>query len=620
MNTLTFDKNGFYLDGKPFRMVAGDIHYFRIHEKDWEKRLDLAIDFGLNTIQTYVPWNAHEPKKGEFNFNGMLDLGAFLKLCAQKGLKVLLRPSPYICSEWDLGGLPSRLLKDREIVLRSSDPKYLAEVSDYYDRLVPEFLPYLATNGGSVIAVAIENEYGSYGNDHNYISAIANMLSDRGVNVPFYTTDGDIQYMLTFGSHENNFYGVNYRANRGTSDNAAKVARAFKDDHPYFIGEFWAGRAMHWGCPFYHRPPAETSDGFKEALELGGNVCFYMFSGGTNFGFMGGADIGRSFSPKPDVPSRYIPHTTSYDDDALISEDGTPTEKYFLCRDVLDEYLGKPKRPHIKPERKTQALTVPLTESAELFENLDALTERRETAYLTKPMEYYDQSYGLILYSTELDAFKNRAFTLWPYNYRDRANFFVDGEWFATYMRERGVRANEGISVSGSDSAAKATLAGNGSRRKIDVLVENIGRLNFGKNITEERKGIEGGVLYNGSRLFGYDTRTIPLSDLSGLVWKENMTVNAHKPYFFKGNFDAVSGVDTYVSFENFGHGYIWINGFNLGRYDSAGPQMTLYLPGHFLKAENNEIIVLDIDPIGERTKIEFLDHEILEGYSNELT
>ena len=617
MNKLTFDRNQFYLDGEPFRMIAGDIHYFRIHEKDWAKRLDLAVDFGLNTVQTYVPWNAHEPQKGVFNFDGMLNLGAFLKLCGEKGLKVLLRPSPYICSEWELGGLPARLLKDRELFLRSSDPKFLAEVQSYYDRLIPEFLPYLATNGGPIIAVAIENEYGSFGNDHKYLQAIADMLHRGGVDVPLYTTDGDRNFMLTFGRPSKDcFFGVNYRANVGTSAHAEQIAHANGENMPYFVGEFWAGRAMQWGEPFKHRPPEQTSEGFKEALELGGHVCFYMFSGGTNFGFMGGADHGTSFSSRPGEFAHYMPQTTSYDVDALISEDGRPTEKYFLCRDVLDEYLGREKRPHIAPEHPTQSISVDLTKSADLFENLDALTETHEYSVLPRPMEYYGQNYGLILYSTTLDAFEENHIRIQPYKYKDRANIYVDGDWFATYMRDRGCRGGKGAYMAPDGAAA---LAQNGKERKIDVLVENTGRLNFGRMISDERKGIEGALLYTGVQLFGYDTRTLPLEDLSRLEWKEN-THTDHKPCFFKGAFDAKSGVDTYICFENFGHGYIWVNGFNVGRYDSAGPQMTLYLPGHFLKDQDNEIIVLDIDPVGERKTVNFLDHEILEGESTVLS
>lgn len=618
MNKLTFDRDNFYLDGKPFRLIAGDIHYFRIHENDWAKRLDLAVDFGLNTIQTYVPWNAHEPHPGEYNFSGMLDLGAYLKLCGEKGLKVLLRPSPYICSEWDLGGLPSWLLKDRELVLRSSDPKYLEAVQRYYKRLIPEFLPYLATNGGPIIAVAIENEYGSFGNDHKYMNALADMLRGGGVDVPFYTTDGDRNFTLTFGrQNTSDFFGVNYRATTGTSAHAEQIAHLNGEDKPYFVGEFWAGRAMQWGEPFKHRPPQQTSEGFKEALELGGHVCFYMFSGGTNFGFMGGADHGTSFSSRPNEIAHYMPQTTSYDVDALISEDGRPTEKYFLCRDVLDEYMGREKRPHIAPERETQALTVELTESARLFDNLDALTETRDSTPLPKPMEYYGQNYGLILYSTILDAFEENHIRIQPYKYRDRANIYVDGEWFATYMRDRGCRGGKRAYMAPDGAAA---LAQSGEERKIDILVENIGRLNFSRMIADERKGMEGGLLYSGVQLFGYDTRTLPLEDLSGIEWKENCFDEEHTPCFFKGIFDAKSGIDTYISFENLGHGYIWVNGFNVGRYDSAGPQMTLYLPGHFLKDKDNELIVLDIDPSGKRQEIKFLDHEILEGESKILS
>lgn len=617
MNKLTFDQNSFYLDGEPFRMIAGDIHYFRIHPNDWAKRLDLAVDFGFNTVQTYVPWNAHEPKKGEFNFEGMLDLGAFLKLCGEKGLKVLFRPSPYICSEWDFGGLPAWLLKDRELVIRSSDPKYLKAVKEYYDRLIPEFLPYLATNGGPIIAVAIENEYGSYGNDHEYLKAISDLLTEKGVDVPFYTTDGDRNYMLTFGRENNdNFFGVNYRAAVGTSDHAAKVAHENGADKPYFVGEFWAGRAMQWGEPFSHRPPAQTSKGFKEALELGGNVCFYMFSGGTNFGFMGGADYSTSFSTRPGEKAHYMPQTTSYDVDALISEDGRPTEKYFLCRDVLDEYLGREKRPHIAPEHPTQGIHVELTSTADFFDNIDAIGTKQERTALPKTMEQYGQNYGLILYSTKLNAFSEIHMRVQPYKFRDRANIYVDGEWFATYMRDRGCRGGK-LAYMATDGIA--ALAQQGEERKIDVLVENIGRLNYGRFIADERKGLEGGILYGSVQLFGYDTYTIPLEDISRLNWDKNAHTD-HKPCFFKGNFDAKSGVDTYVCFEGFGHGYIWVNGFNLGRYDSAGPQMTLYLPGHLLNDSNNEIIVLDIDPVGERAAIELLDHEILEGESEILS
>ncbi len=617
MSKLSFDKDLFYLDGKPFRMIAGDFHYFRIHENDWGKRLDLAVDFGLNTIQTYVPWNAHEPHPGEYNFDGMLNIGAFLKLCGEKRLKVLLRPAPYICSEWDLGGLPSWLLKDRDMVLRSSDPNYLAAVERYYDRLIPEFLPYLSTNGGPIIAVTIENEYGSYGNDHEYIRKIEKMLIERGVNVPLYTTDGDGDHYLTFGrGNKDLFFGVNYRAMPGTSSPAEAVSRKFSNNMPFFIGEFWSGRSMHWGEPFFHRPPEETSIALKEALELGGHVCFYMFAGGTNFGFMGGANIGNSYSPRENTPSRYIPHTTSYSEDALISENGEPTKKYFLCRDVIDEYFGKEKRPHTYTPNETQSISVNITEAADLFDNLDEITAKKDASIRPKPMEDYDQNYGLILYSTTLEAFKRSPAKFRPNNYRDVANIYINDKWFATYFRDRGVtRAADGVQIINNVT----TLTQDGTKKKIDVLVENIGRVNYGPHIPSERKGMEDCVLFSEAMLFGYETRSIPLNDLSRLKWSKERHTD-RKPCFFRGSFDAKAGVDTFVNFEGFDHGYVWVNGFNLGRYNNAGPQMTLYLPGHFLKEKNNEIIVLDIAPVGDKTTISLIDHEILEGNAKELS
>lgn len=616
MSLLTFDESTFYLDNEPFRIIAGDIHYFRIHPGRWEKTLDQALDFGLNTIQAYVPWNAHEPKPGQYDFSGLLDLGAFLALCQKKGLKVLLRPSPYICSEWDFGGLPAWLLKDRDRLPRSSDPAYLAAVERYYEHLLPVFLPYLSTNGGPIVAVAIENEYGSYGNDHAYLRALADMLAKGGVDVPFYTTDGDLEHMLTFGRFDPQlFFGVNYRALPGTSEHAYQKAKKMGPDKPFFIGELWSGRSIHWGEPFYHRDPAETSIAFKEALERGGNVCFYMFAGGTNFGFMGGANIGRSYAPRPGTPIRYIPHATTYDEDAPISESGKLTEKYFLCRDVLDEYLGKPRRPHTASAPVTQALSVTWEETADLFDNLDALTEAKTTTLIPRPMEEHGQSYGLILYRTVLEGFDEETLPLRLRKIRDRASLYVDGRWLATYMRDR-----ETIKL--ADGAPNVygipAIEQNGEAHTIDILVENLGRVNYGEDMMDERKGMEDALLAANAKLFGYETRTLPLDDLSRLVWSKK-PVTGERPCFYRSTFQAQSGVDTFVDFEKYGHGYIWINGFNLGRYDSAGPCMTLYVPGELLKQTDNEIVLLDIHPNPDNKSILLSDNERLEGEGTEL-
>jgi beta-galactosidase len=259
---------------------------------------------------------------------------------------------------------------------------------------------------------------------------------------------------------------------------------------------------------------------------------------------------------------------------------------------------------------------VVFSEIAELFENLDALTQKKHLSLIPKTMEEYGQNYGLILYSTVLDAFDGQRVKLRPSKYRDRANFYVDDQWFATFTRDRerikiadGVQAVDGL----------PTIAQNGSKRKIDILVENIGRVNFGEAISDERKGLEDAILSSSAKLFGYETRTLPLNDLTKLEWSKKKSQDV-RPCFFKGHFEAKSGIDTYVDFSKFGHGYIWINGFNLGRYDSLGPQLTLYVPGELLRERNNEIIVLDINPTGKRNCISLLNHEILEGDATDLS
>lgn len=620
MNKLTWDKQGFYLDGAPFRIIAGDMHYFRIHPSDWGKRLDLAADFGLTCVQTYVPWNAHEPRPGEYCFEGMLDLGEYLRLAGEKGLRVLLRPSPYICSEWDFGGLPSWLLPDREMVIRTHDEKYLAAVRRYYEHLIPVILPHLATHGGPLIAVATENEYGSYGNDHAYIKAMGDMMRELGVDVPFYTADGDLPSFVAFGKHPEGFVGLDTRTRPDCSIHAAECAAEVGEDWPFFLAESWAGRSSHWGEPFYHRDPNDTANGFAKALELGGSISFYMFSGGTNFGYMGGANEGCSYSPRPGTPPRYIPMLTSYDVDAPISEDGIPTEKYYLCREALDRYLGRPVRertPYIHP---TQSATVALDEVAPLFENLDALTTYTAESIAPKPMEDYGQSYGLILYTTEMEAFCDEPeMDLWVDGARDRANLYVNGKWHATYMRDRGVRVAEGIAVGGAGSKARAKIRPNNTALRIDTLVENLGRVNYGPWMSEERKGLVDCIHYRGAKLFGYTVRGIQLEDLSGLAWQTRGEVEAHMPCFFRGSFAANSEADTYVNFTGFGHGYIFVNGVNLGRFDSKGPQMTLYCPHGFLRDGENSIVVLDIDPTDTPKCIALTEEHILEGESAEL-
>ena len=604
MKAILNSQNGkLYLNDKPFFLLSGDIHYFRVHPSDWEKRLRLMKDFGLTAIQTYCPWNLHEPKQGTFDFSGLLDLGSFLDLADQVGMKVLLRPAPYICSEWDFGGMPSWLAKDRDAVLRSLDEGYINAVDCYYQEICKLIVPRLSTNGGPIIAVALENEFGAISLDRPYLEKLAEILTRYGVDVPFYTTDGAEAVTLYSGDiDETIMAGINYRAKAGNALPAKEQHELAHPDKPLFVGELWSGRAIYWGEEFHYRDPRETADAFREALEMGAYVNFYMFSGGTNFGPMSGAVVGKSYVPRPGATARYIAHTTSYDEDALISENGQPTEKYYLCRDVLDRHLGKPCRPRAHSDYRTQKiLNVSLDEKALLFDNLDVLTEMQVDSVMPRHMEDIGQDYGFILYSKQVPTFGfplNSSLTLG--DVRDRATVYVNGEYVGENLRDR--------------NTDPITFPMPVQGVKLDILVENIARINTGQGLNYERKGVLRDIRYNQTRLVGWNNRAITLKDISSLRYQPiTEAITDDQPVFLRGRFHAETGVDTFVSTAGFTRGYIWINGFNLGRYWCIGPQMTLYVPGAILKEKDNVIEIFDINPKNNPRKVDLTEAHLLE-------
>ncbi len=599
---LTAKDGKFYLNDQPFFLCSGDIHYFRIHPTQWAERLRLMKDFGLTAVQLYCPWNLHEPKRGEYHFDGILDLGRFIDLAAEAGLKVLLRPSPYMCSEWDLGGMPSWLLKDRSVVLRSCHPSYIVPAEEYLAKICKIAVPRLSTNGGPIIAVALENEFGSYSLDPDYMAKNMEIMRENGIDVPLYVTDGDMDIMLVAGKAPDIlFHGVNFRAKPGFPANAKEKHQHNYPGQTMMIGEFWTGRSMHWEEPFHYRNPEEASESFRESLEMGAFVNFYMFSGGSNFGPMSGGNFGFSYEASRENPPKYIPHTTSYDEDSLISEYGVPTKKYFLCRDVLDEFLGKPKRAwETYGHRAQRILNIPLTESAYLMENLAALTEIEEDHVGVRCMEDIGQDYGFLLYSTQIPKLNVREdVPLIIKGIHDRATVYMDGQYIATRTRDR----DEGPIITNSLK--------NGV--KLDILVENMARINFGHEMQHEYKGITDIVRLKHLRLNNWKHRAITLEDISGLKYRAVSKIEENQPVFLKGIFDAEEGTDTFVSFAGFTRGYIWVNDFCLGRYSGAGPQMTLYCPGALLKEKGNVIQILDINPTDIPTGIDLLDHHRLE-------
>ncbi len=603
---LEIHENGVTLGGKDFYIASGDMHYFRFFKEGWRRRLELMRDFGLTCVQTYVPWNMHEPEEGVFDFSGNLNIAEFIRLCDEVGLKVMLRPSPYMCGEWDMGGLPWWLLKNADVKIRCSDESHMKYVRRYTKRLCEEFVPLLSTNGGPIIAVAVENEYGSFGNDSDYIREMVQILKDNGVDVPLYSADGDTIKHITWGSLPELWTGFDSREG---SENAKTLIQSFSDKkRPPIMTEQWAGCAQQWGGVFNRQSVEEASRHYKKSLELGFYVNFYMFCGGTNFGFMNGANFGVFRADVPHAKLRYIPFTTSYDVDAPVNEYGEPTEKYYALKKILAEYLGKEYKEEEPVKVKTASYgKAELTSSAPFFGNEDAASYQKILSKATKTMEEVSQGYGFILYETFLEPTDTDKRTLRINDLHDRATVYADGKYLGTMYRDR-------------DDEVSFTIPKGGM--KLQILVENMGRICYGLDTAYERKGITrcvhldrytpAGTRYHDfSMLMNWTIRSINLEDMSKISYSGN--VNADSPAFYTGSFKAPDKADTFVKIIGGTKGVIKINGFNIGRYWNVGPQETLYVPAELLKNENT-IEIFELYAPGESLSVEFSDKPSLDS------
>ncbi|MEE1754459.1 glycoside hydrolase family 35 protein [Streptomyces sp. SP18CS02] len=561
MPLLHIDDDGFLLDGKPFRLISGGLHYFRVHPDQWADRLRKARLMGLNTVETYVPWNLHQPRPGGLCMDGGIDLPAFLDLAADEGLHVLLRPGPYICAEWEGGGLPSWLLTDPDIRLRSQDPRYLAAVDRYFERLLPPLLPYLATRGGPVLAVQVENEFGAYSDDTAHLEHLAATLRRCGVDVPLFTCDQPAD--LERGALPGTLATANFGSR--TVPNLAAL-RAHQPSGPLMCTEFWIGWFDRWGAHHVVRDAAQAAQELDEVLAAGASVNFYMFHGGTNFGFTNGANDKHT----------YRPTVTSYDYDAPLDEAGDPTEKFTAFRDVIAKYAPVPAEPVPARAEKLAPAAVTLAESVSLLAAASGLGDAvRAPGPLT--MEQLGQDFGFVLYETVLPA--AGPVLLEVEQVRDRAQVFVDGRPVGVLERENHERA--------------LALAVPRVGAKLSLLVENQGRVNYGPGI-HDRKGLVGDVRIDGAPLTGWTSRPLPLTDLKNIPFAPT-TAPPVGPALHRGTFTLTETADTFLHLDGWGKGNAWINGFHLGRYWSRGPQHSLYVPGPVLRPGVNEITVLEL-------------------------
>lgn len=569
MAILQAQNKQFLLDGKPIQLISGAIHYFRVVPDYWEDRLLKLKACGFNTVETYIPWNLHEPEENVFNFAGIANIVRFVEQAGELGLHVIVRPSPYICAEWEFGGFPAWLLKYTDMRLRCMDQAYLEKVDRYYDALIPRLVPLLSTNGGPIIAMQIENEYGSYGNDTAYLTYLRDGLIKRGVDVMLFTSDGPEDGMLQGGTVPGTLATVNFGSK---PEEAFDKFREYRVDEPLVCMEYWNGWFDHWLKPHHTRDAGDVADVFDRMLRAGASVNFYMFHGGTNFGFYNGANYG----------DKYEATITSYDYDSPLSECGDETEKYRAVRSVIASYLGKdvkdfPELP--APIQKKNYGRIALTESADMLDHLPILSESEKRVY-PEPMEKLGQSYGFIVYSTHVSGPRSGE-KLHLQEVHDRAQVFLDGVYQGTVERWDSRPLPMDIPAQGA---------------KLDIVVENMGRVNYGPKL-KDYKGITEGVRMNNQFLFDWTIYPLPLDNLTAIPFERSAEVSERndRPVFYRGEFTVEEAGDTFIRLDSWTKGAVWINGFNLGRYWEKGPQQTLYLPAPLLRIGRNEIIVFEL-------------------------
>lgn len=569
------EKN-FILDGKPIKIISGAAHYFRNLPDTWDDIFEKMVALGCNTVETYCAWNMHEKKIGEYDFSGILDIAAFLKKAKEHGLMAIVRPGPYICAEWEFGGLPWWLQTLPNMEIRCSNAVYLEHFTRYLRRIFDEVRPLLSTNGGNVIMMQVENEYGYYGDDKKYLALLVKIYRENGIDIQLFTSDGTDLGNLIDGTTEGCLPTLNFGSR---VEENFKIHNELFPNVPKMCMEMWDGWFDTWGDEKHHtRSAGEYSKAIDDMLSYG-SVNMYMFIGGSNFGFSTGALH----------TDRYMPIVTSYDYDALLTECGDITEKYLAVRDVIAKYTNKTLPPVPKNREKASYGKVSATASAELFENLENLSA---AIYSEVPecMENYGCGYGYIVYRTIL----NRDYcnsTISFEDVGDRAQIFVNDEWKGTiYVNFTPYNV--------TFSAMRGDV--------LSIVCENMGRTNFGPKMMR-KKGLVGRCLIDGKIHFGWNVYPLPMDNLDKLSFRKNVVKNGKTFYKFEFNI-ACEPNDTFLRTENFKKGFAVLNGFNLGRYWEIGPQKTLYVPKGLLKTGKNELIFFESEGLKGDPIIEFTD------------
>jgi beta-galactosidase len=580
-HTFALGDTAFVLDGKPLQMISGEMHYTRIPREYWRERMKMAKAMGLNTIATYVFWNAHEPVQGKYDFTGNNDIAEFVRIAKEEGLWVVMRPSPYVCAEWEFGGYPWWLLKDKTLKVRSQDPKFITAYRNYMMEVGKQLAPLQVNHGGNILMVQIENEYGSYSNDKVYLAQNEKIFREAGFDGLLFTCDGPSQ--MPAGYLQGYLPAVN------GEDNPAEVKKLINKYHdgkgPYYIAEWYPGWFDSWGSKHSGSNADADAKKLAEVLAAGISINMYMFHGGTTRDFMNGANMSKR--------DPYSPQTSSYDYDAPLDEAGNPTPKFFKLREVIAKHLPAGQRLPDVPEKKKRTFAlevIKFTGMANLFSNLGKPVEA------DKPMSFedLDQGYGFVLYRTTLKDAANGLLKI--KELRDYATVYLNGKRISALDR----RLKQDSMLLNSPTA-NSTL---------DILVENNGRINYGPYLTDNRQGITEAVTLNGQELSGWKMYQFPFATLAGWRFSPQQNESELQPALYRGTFSLRETGDTYLDMHGFGKGFVYLNGHNLGKYWEIGPTQTIYVPAVWLKKGQNEVVVFD-QLKGGHTALSTFDHPV---------
>ena len=579
-HTFRIGEGEFLLDGKPFRIISGEMHFARIPRECWQERLHMAKAMGLNTVATYVFWNYHETEKRKYNFRDNADVAGFCRLAQQEGLWVIIRPSPYACAEWEFGGYPWWLLREKDLKVRSRDPRFMKMSRKYVTALGKQLVPQQITHGGAVIMVQIENEYGSYDKDKEYLADFRDIYRQAGFDVDLYTCDGPSQ--MPAGYLPGVLPAVNGLDN---IKEVKELINKYNNNHgPYFIAEWYPAWFDSWGQEHHVVPYKDFINTYDSVLAAGLSINIYMAHGGTTRWFWNGANMSRR--------DPYSPQTSSYDYDAPIDEAGNTTPKFMAMREVILKNMPKGSvLPEVPEKKKSIAIAgIELKQSSPLFSNLPT------PVAVSTPISFedYGQGYGYILYRANVKGPANGILKITQV--RDFALVFVDGKRIAVMDRRL------------SQDSVDVNIPEGGAR--LDILVENNGRINYGYYLNDNKQGITEKVTLAGREIRGLRMYGFPMKDTRGVKFSTGRPTSG--PVYRKGMFNVSEPGDTYADMRQWGKGHVWINGRSIGKYWNIGPQQTLYVPAQWLKKGENEIVIIEeLKP--EQEIIQCLDHPVLD-------